>query len=76
MANYDIKALQNRLLGILLAFDKVCSEHGLRYCICGGTMIGAVRHKGFIPWDDDSYALKTIPTIRFLSERYRMLRPP
>ena len=53
MANYDIKALQNRLLGILLAFDKVCSEHGLRYCICGGTMIGAVRHKGFIPWDDD-----------------------
>ncbi len=53
MANYDIRNLQMRILNILLAFDKVCTEHGLRYCICGGTMIGAVRHKGFIPWDDD-----------------------
>lgn len=53
VANYDISALHERLLKILLAFDRVCSEHGLRYCICGGTMIGAVRHKGFIPWDDD-----------------------
>lgn len=52
MANYDIKKLQQRLLEILLQFDKVCTEHGLRYCICGGTMIGAVRHKGFIPDDD------------------------
>lgn len=53
MANYDIRALQLRILDILLALDRVCNEHGLRYCICGGTMIGAVRHKGFIPWDDD-----------------------
>lgn len=53
MAQYDIRALQKRILDILLAFDRVCSAHGLRYCICGGTMIGAVRHKGFIPWDDD-----------------------
>ena len=53
MANYDIKELQQRILNILLEFDKVCARHGLRYCICGGTMIGAVRHKGFIPWDDD-----------------------
>ena len=49
MANYNIRELQVRILGILLEFDKVCKEHGLRYCICGGTMIGAVRHKGFIP---------------------------
>ncbi|MDO5394775.1 MAG: LicD family protein [Bacteroidales bacterium] len=53
MANYDIELLHRRILDILLAFGKVCQEHGLRYCICGGTMIGAVRHKGFIPWDDD-----------------------
>jgi len=53
MANYDIRRLQERILDILLELDKVCREHGLRYCICGGTMIGAVRHKGFIPWDDD-----------------------
>lgn len=53
MANYDIQHLHEKLLQILLMFDKVCSEHGLRYCICGGTLLGAVRHKGFIPWDDD-----------------------
>lgn len=53
MANYDIRRLQEKILDILLEFDKVCAKHGLRYCICGGTMIGAVRHKGFIPWDDD-----------------------
>ncbi len=53
MATYDIRPLQLRMLKILLAFDKMCREQGLRYCIMAGTLIGAVRHKGFIPWDDD-----------------------
>jgi lipopolysaccharide cholinephosphotransferase len=53
MANYDIRPLQLRILDILIAIDKVCSEHHLRYYIWAGTMLGAVRHKGFIPWDDD-----------------------
>lgn len=53
MSNYNLKALQGRLLNILLALDKTCSEHDLQYGICGGTLLGAVRHKGFIPWDDD-----------------------
>lgn len=53
MADYDLKRLQERLLNILLEFDRVCKERGLRYTICGGTMLGAVRHGGFIPWDDD-----------------------
>lgn len=53
MANYDIRPLQLRILKILLAVDKVCKEHNLRYYIMAGTMLGAVRHKGFIPWDDD-----------------------
>lgn len=53
MATYDIRPLQLRMLKVLLAFDKMCQEKGLRYCIMAGTMIGAVRHKGFIPWDDD-----------------------
>ena len=50
---YDIRALQLKVLDILLAVDKVCREHHLRYYIMAGTLIGAVRHKGFIPWDDD-----------------------
>ena len=53
MANYDIRPLQLRILKNLLAVDKVCNEHNLRYYIMAGTMLGAVRHKGFIPWDDD-----------------------
>lgn len=53
MATYDIRPLQLRMLKILMAFDRMCQEHNLRYCIMAGTMIGAVRHKGFIPWDDD-----------------------
>ena len=53
MAEYDIRTLQLHILKILLAVDSVCREHGLRYYIWAGTMLGAVRHKGFIPWDDD-----------------------
>ncbi len=53
MADYDIRKLQLRLLDILKALDKVAKEHGLTYTLCGGTLLGAVRHKGFIPWDDD-----------------------
>ena len=53
MASYDIRPLQLRILDILLALDRVCKEHNLRYYLWAGTMLGAIRHKGFIPWDDD-----------------------
>lgn len=53
MPAYDIRPLQLRILPILEAVDKTCRKHGLCYYIWAGTMIGAVRHKGFIPWDDD-----------------------
>lgn len=38
---------------ILKDFDEYCMEHQLRYWVCGGTLLGTMRHKGFIPWDDD-----------------------
>lgn len=49
----DIRQLQNKLLEILLYFDNYCKENNLRYYLCGGCLIGVVRHHGFIPWDDD-----------------------
>lgn len=53
MANYDITKLHSKVLAILKAMDKLCANYGLHYYIWAGTMLGAVRHKGFIPWDDD-----------------------
>lgn len=41
------------LLQTFKAFDTFCKENDIQYCAAGGTMIGAVRHQGFIPWDDD-----------------------
>lgn len=40
-------------LDLLSALDTVCKRYHLKYCIAAGTLLGAVRHKGFIPWDDD-----------------------
>lgn len=44
---------QSKLLDILKWFDELCKKEGLRYYINGGTLLGAMRHHGFIPWDDD-----------------------
>ena len=40
-------------IDILLAIDKFCNEHNIKYSLACGTLLGAIRHKGFIPWDDD-----------------------
>jgi len=49
----DIKQKQKLLLYILKNFHDICEKNGLVYNIFGGTMLGAVRHGGIIPWDDD-----------------------
>lgn len=48
-----IKELQAKGLEMLVLFQDFCNEHNLKFFLCGGCCIGAVRHGGFIPWDDD-----------------------
>jgi len=49
----DIRRIQLMQLDMVKSVHEVCEANGLRYIMLGGTLLGAVRHKGFIPWDDD-----------------------
>lgn len=51
--DWGVKELQNCILNIAKYIHIFCEENGIKYCIMGGTALGAVRHGGFIPWDDD-----------------------
>ncbi len=61
----DVQRLE---LEILKKFDEVCQAHGLRYYIAYGTCVGAVRHKGFVPWDHDVDVLMPIKDAKELSK--------
>ena len=49
----DLRKLQMRMLDMLKFIDQVCRDHNIKYWLSSGTCLGAVRHGGFIPWDDD-----------------------
>jgi lipopolysaccharide cholinephosphotransferase len=53
MNNQSVKDVQGKILEVMKFIDKLCRENGIVYYIMGGTALGAVRHGGFIPWDDD-----------------------
>lgn len=72
---YNIREFQTHILGLLDVMDKVCREHGLTYYMIGGTMLGAVRHKGFIPWDDDLDVAMFRKDYDILLEHYREWLP-
>lgn len=53
MRELSLQQLQSECYRILVDFDNFCKSNGLRYSLYGGTLLGAIRHGGFIPWDDD-----------------------
>lgn len=75
MKQLSVKELRQVELDILDDVANFCDSHNLRYYLCGGTLLGAIRHQGFIPWDDDIDIIMPRPDyIKFHSlynKRYR-----
>lgn len=51
--DHELQKLQSDMLTVLAKLDELCQKYGIEYFAIGGTLLGAIRHKGYIPWDDD-----------------------
>lgn len=57
----DVKEMRKIQMDILLFIHQFCIDNGIQYSLAWGTMLGAIRHKGYIPWDDDIVIMMTRP---------------
>ena len=48
-----LRRMQDRMTEMLREIDAICRRHNIRYWLCSGTLLGCIRHGGYIPWDDD-----------------------
>lgn len=71
MRTIGIDEMRERLIDMAAYLDKLCDENGLTLFMSGGTLLGAVRHKGFIPWDDDIDVYLSRPDYDKLIEIFR-----
>lgn len=71
MQELSLKELQQVSLGILLDIHRFCEDHKLKYSLAYGSLIGAVRHKGFIPWDDDVDIVMPRPDFEILCKTFK-----
>lgn len=67
LSEKELKSVQRIEVEMLIEIDRICKKCGIQYCISAGTLLGAVRHQGFIPWDDDA-------DIAFLRTEYEKFR--
>ena len=67
ISDEELKRIQEIQIELISEVDRICKKHGIRYNMVGGTMLGAIRHKGHIPWDDDA-------DIGFLRSEYEKFR--
>ncbi|TGY63878.1 LicD family protein [Parabacteroides distasonis] len=77
MENQDyLRKLHGEILRIMDEIHRICTRNGLRYYLVGGTLLGAVRHQGFIPWDDDlDIAMPRVDFDRFIRIAEKELGP-
>ena len=70
MKKLSMEEVKKVELDLLITFDAFCKKHHLRYVLDGGTLIGAMRHQGFIPWDDDIDVAMPFPDFLKFKELY------
>ena len=71
MKTMDVNEIRQVQLDILSAVDEFCTVNNLRYFLSYGTLLGAIRHNGYIPWDDDIDITMPYPDYRIFIEKFR-----